>query len=292
MLQVKRGFVPALGTPLDKNGNLCAASYAKQIETMIQAGAVGLLSMGSMGQQAFIRNEVCVQVAETAVKAAAGRVPVFVGAMDNSIARARARMASMEHLKLDAFVFTTPYYEIDTKEQVLDYFRGVAAGTKHGIILYDLPGVTKFKITYDMVCRLCQDVDNLVGIKSADQAMLRRIQLNPDLELQTFCSNLDSFDILYPWGIGCLLDGMFSCMPRSAKKLIDCLEAGDRSAAAQAMDRILSLRDLFLECDIWPAYSAAMNLLGFEGLHCPDWCTPVSPETVERLRREMAGELS
>ena len=294
MKQAKNGFVPALGTPLDADGGLMADSYEKQIEAMIQAGAAGLLSMGSMGQQAFIRSEICVQAAETAVKAAGGRVPVYVGAMDNSIARARARIASMEHLDLTAFVLTTPYYEIDTKEQVLNYFRGVAGATGHGIILYDLPGVTKFKITYDMVCALRRSTDNLIGIKSADQAMLRKIRLNSELNMQTFYSGLDTFDVVFPWGIGNLLDGMFSCSPVNAKRLMEALNAGDRTAAAAAMDNIISFRDLFIDCDIWPAYSAAMNLLGFEGFHCPDWCTPVSSDVVQILLGEMVriGELS
>ena len=107
---MKPGFVPALVTPLDTNGKLDEASYRKQIEDQIAAGAVGLLSMGSMGQQPYLRNSVCVDVARVAVDAAAGRVPVFVGAMDCSIARAADRLASMEHLDVTAFVFTTPYY--------------------------------------------------------------------------------------------------------------------------------------------------------------------------------------
>ena len=38
------GFVPALGTPLDKNGNLCVESYKKQIDDQIKAGAAGILA--------------------------------------------------------------------------------------------------------------------------------------------------------------------------------------------------------------------------------------------------------
>ena len=82
---MKAGFVPALGTPLDQDGNLVVESYKKQIEDQIQAGAVGILAMGSMGQQAYLRQDVCPKVAEVAVEAANGRVPVFVGAMDCSI---------------------------------------------------------------------------------------------------------------------------------------------------------------------------------------------------------------
>ena len=179
---MKYGFVPALGTPLNSNGELLAESYIKQINRMIDAGAKALLCMGSMGQQAFIENEECVKVAACACEASNGRVPVLVGAMDNSIVRARARVSSMEHLPITAFVLTTPYYEIDTDEQVMKYFRGVAAATSHGIILYDLPGVTKYKINYGMLCQLRRDIPNLLGIKSADLSMLRKVRLNPDFE--------------------------------------------------------------------------------------------------------------
>jgi len=71
---MKAGFVTALGTPLDKDGNLMVESYKKEIEAQIQAGAAGLLVMGSMGQQPYIRQDVCAKVAEVAVEAVAERL--------------------------------------------------------------------------------------------------------------------------------------------------------------------------------------------------------------------------
>lgn len=291
---LKRGLVPALGTPLDATGNFLPESYGKQIACMLDHGAVALLSMGSMGQQAFLRGEVCAEVAETAVRVAAGRVPVFVGVMDNSIRRAKDRMAAIEHLDLTAFVLTTPYYEVDTAEQVLKYFYETGSATKHGLLLYDLPGVTKFKITYDMVCKLHERLPNFCGIKSADLAMLRKIRLNPALQdLTVFYSGLDTFDIAYPWGIGCVLDGMFTCTPKNAGNLVRAMDRGDRAAAAVSLNRILSFRDRMLDWDLWPAYSYAMNLLGFEGLHAPDWVSSVPPEIQAKVQRAMEeiGEL-
>ena len=291
---MKYGFVPALGTPLDENGRFCAESYEKQVNRMIDAGAKAILSMGSMGQQAFILNDECVKVAECAVKAAAGRVPVLVGAMDNSICRAKARVQSMEHLDIAAFVFTTPYYEIDNDEQVMKYFREVASSTKHNIVLYDLPGVTKYKIHYGMLCQLYKDIPNLVGIKSADLNMLRKVRLNPDFDgFDIYYSGLDNFDVAYPWGIGYILDGMPACTPVNMQKLVTALDAGDKATAAEALNNVIFLRDLFCELDLWPAFSAAMNMLGFEGIHAPDWYTEVSEETKNTIREAMIkiGEL-
>ena len=144
---MKAGFVPALGTPVDSNGNLCKESYQKQINDQIAAGAVGILCMGSMGMQAALRQGVCPDVAAAAVEAANGRVPVFVGAMDTSIARAKERMAAMESLDIAGFVFTAPYYSACNRDQMMGFFRSVAGATKHNILLYDLPSVTQSKIT-------------------------------------------------------------------------------------------------------------------------------------------------
>ena len=50
-MEFLNGFYPALGTPLDIDGNLIEESYAKQIELMIDAKARGVLCMGSMGAE-------------------------------------------------------------------------------------------------------------------------------------------------------------------------------------------------------------------------------------------------
>ncbi len=107
---MKNGFVPALGTPLDRDGNLMENSYRKQIEMLLEAGSSGVLAMGSMGQQPYIKTPETPKIARAAVQQVKGRVPVFVGAMDNSINRAKERMAAMEDLDIAGFVFTTPYY--------------------------------------------------------------------------------------------------------------------------------------------------------------------------------------
>ena len=168
-----------MGTPLDTEGNLCVESYKKQIDDQIQAGAIGILSMGSMGQQAFIRGSVYPQVARAAVEAAAGRVPVYVGAMDCSIGRARERMDSVESLNLDiaGFVFTTPYYHSCSRDQMVNYFTAVGAAARRPVLLYDLPGVTQSKITCDLVLELIRKIPNLTGIKSNDTHMFRRLKL-------------------------------------------------------------------------------------------------------------------
>ncbi len=286
---MKEGFVPALGTPLNEQGNLMAESFKKQIEDQINAGAAGLLCMGSMGIQAFIRGSVYPQVARAAVEAAAGRVPVFVGAMDTSVARAKERMAAVEDLDISGFVFTAPYYSPASRDQMMNFFKGVAAATRHQILLYDLPGVTQCKITCDMVLELIRDVPNMAGIKSADLQMFRRLKLNPEVPENFILvySGLDTFDIACKWGIANCLDGMLSCTPANTEKMFCSMSMGDYDTAAQCLNNIVELRDFFVSHDLWPSYTAAMNLLGYEGSYGPDYVPEIRADYTEAIRQEM-----
>lgn len=292
---MKSGFVPALGTPLNENGNLCVESYKKQIEDQIRAGASALLCMGSMGIQPYIRTSVCPQIAKAAVEAAAGRVPVFVGAMDCSIGRAKERLEAMEELDVAAFVLTTPYYYASTREQMIRYFKAVCAATKHKVLLYDLAVVTQSKITYDMVLELIRDVPNLAGIKSTDLQMFRKLKLNPDVpeDFIMVYSGLDTFDIAYKWGLDKCLDGMLSCTPKNTNRLFTALDAGDSAGAAAALNNIVELRDFFAAHDLWPSFSTAMNLLGYAGNFTPDYVPPLKDSYEAEIRRELEklGEL-
>ena len=294
-MKLKPGFVPALLTPVDANGHLDEASYRKQIEDMIQAGAVGLLALGSMGKQAFLCQSTCVEAARVAVDAAAGRVPVFVGAMDVSICRATERIAAMEDLDVAAFVFTAPYYGGSKPNLVKNYLKGIAAATKHNILVYDLPGVTQFKFTYDFMLQLRKEIPSLIGIKSADLQMFRKLTLNPEVpdDFILVYSGLDTFDVAYKWGITNCLDGMLPLTPKNTEKMFKAMAEGDFATGGECLSNILYLRDTFAANQLWPCADEAMHLMGYTGIHGNDLQDPITPAAKEIVRAAMekVGEL-
>lgn len=284
-----KGFVPALGTPLDDNGNFIKESFVKQIDMMIDAGAIGLLAMGSMGIQATIKQDQCYDIAKAAVEAAAGRVPVYVGAMDCGIARAKERISELEELDIAGLVFTTPYYNPVSHEKAVNYFTALANATKHKVYLYDLAVVTQTKITYEMVMELVKTVPNIAGIKTADINMIRKLMLTPELPegFEILFSGLDMFDVAYSYGVTANLDGMFTCVPKNSKKMYDALRAGDEETGAKCLSNIIALRDHMLTLDLMPAYTAAMNLLGCDGNFHQDYCNPYTDATKQSMKEFM-----
>ena len=286
---LKPGFIPALGTPLNADGSLAVESFKKHINDQIEAGAVALLCMGSMGQEAFIRESVYPEVAKAAVEANNGRVPLFVGAMDTSIARVKDKIAPLEDLDIDGFVFTAPFYSVATPVQIMNFYKGIAKCTKHKILAYDLPPVAHAKITYEMVLELIETVPNFGGIKTADTQMLRKLKLNPNIpkDFVMAYSGLDTFDVAYKWGITNCLDGMLCCTLKNTSKMFKAMENDDYTTAAECLSNIVSLRDVFAANVLWPCFTYAMNELGYEGSFMPDY----NPEITEQAKINTIAEM-
>lgn len=290
-----KGFIPALGTPLDDNGRVVEESFRKQIEDQIKAGAAGLLCMGSMGIQAFIDPAECPNIARIAVDQAAGRVPVFVGAMDCTIAGAIRRMKAMDDIDVTAFVFTTPYYSPVKRPQIIRFFTGIAKNTKHNVMAYDLPGVTQSKITYDMLKEISDTCPNFIGVKTADEQMIRKIKTwgeFPENFLTCF-SGLDTFDVCYPFGFTNYLDGMVSCCPKNFEKMDKALLSGDMATASQCLTNVVKLRDAMAGHPyLLAAYTEVMHLLGYSGRFHPDFAED-EPQCREEMRKILVeiGEL-
>lgn len=288
------GFYTALGTPVDESGNVIENSLVKHIRDQIDAGASGLLLMGSMGMEACIKESEYGRITEIAVRAVNGQCPLFVGAMDNSVWRVKEKLAAIGDLKIDGIVITTPYYFMSPQKELTAYFKAVAAASKFPVYLYDLPGVTKIKITMETVLSLIDD-SRFAGIKSGDIVLDRELTLRPDIreDFAVLFSNLDIFDAAYKFGIRKNLDGMFACTPINAHKCYDSFGKGDFVVGAKYLNNIISLRNIFAEYGIFPSFTAAMNLLDYEGCFGPDYMGSVGDSATERIAAKLKeiGEL-
>ena len=287
-----RGFYPALGTPLDKDGNLIAESYKKQIDLMINANARGVLCMGSMGAEAALTTATYRKTAEVASEAVNKRVPLLIGAMDNSVFRVKERIDALKGIDYDGIVLTTPFYQMEGFKNLVNFFTEIADYSEKPIYLYDLPGVTKIKITFDLVKELAKH-PNIKGIKSGDAVLGRLVKLNlPNFNF--FFSNLDIFDMGIAYGVDKVLDGMFTCMPKTSKAFTDAIESGNKEKITEELTKIINLRDLFAKNGIWAGYTIAMNLIGCEGIYGQGYKkeTPLDGEYEEvKAFMEKIGEI-
>lgn len=293
---MKAGFIPALGTPVDENGIFLPNSYKKQIKDMLDAGAVAVLVLGSMGMMSSIRQDQYKRVVETAISEVQGRCPVLVGSMDNSIWRVNERIEYIKDLKIDGIVLTTPYYYSSTPDEIVRFYTGIANFSPFPLYMYDLPVVTQSKITYPIIERVLDRTDKLKGIKTGDQNLARLLirSENTPSDFSTIYSGLDTVDVAYKWGITTYLDGMFTCTPQLTKKLNDSLKSADYLKAGKYLDSILNFRNDMIQIGVFNAYVYAMNILGYRGYHGPDYSFRNIKEDYDFVKASMIryGELN
>jgi 4-hydroxy-tetrahydrodipicolinate synthase len=276
---MKCGFYPALGTPTDSNGLLIKASYEREIELMIDAGAQGLLCMGSMGKMDTIRDAVYPDVAKTCCRIAAGRIPIMVGVMDCSVARVIDRIDALRNIEIEGVVATVPFYCKLSEKNIINFFTMLTSASKYPVFVYDLPSVTQSPITENIFDALIL-MPNIKGIKTANinlvLSRMRNAAVRDDFYI--FYSGLDTFDAAYKAGIKYNLDGMFTCTPHNSKLMYN-----DHSQMSKYLNNILKLRNLMLKEDLFRAYSYLMNLLGCPGSFNPDYSSSISQNAKNEL---------
>ena len=283
---MKKGFYTALGTPLNEDFTFCHEGMCAQIEQQIEAGASGLLVMGSMGNMTYLRDSEYPKVAKCAAEAAKGRIPVLVGVTDVSIGRVMDRVKALEGIKgIDGIVSTIPYYAAPKQDQIYTFYNEIANRAARPTYLYDLAVVTKVPTAPATVKMLWKN-PYIKGIKSGNlvtHRILMRDESRPADFTQMF-SNIDEFDIAYKYGIDYNLDGMFSATPKNAKKMYEALAAGDMETAAATLDKILALRDLYVSTGcLMSAFTLSMNLLGCKGIFGRDYESDITDEMKEKV---------
>lgn len=282
--KIEDGFYPALGTPTNSEGKLILSSFRKQIELMIDAGAKGVLCMGSMGKMASISDREYSGVAKQCVENVSQKVPVMVGVMDCSVSRVLDRVEALGDIKIDGVVATVPYYYKLSSNEIINFFKQLSKKSKYPVYIYDLPSVTQAPVTFEIMEALA-DIPNIKGIKTGNITLIREIQRSNyrNDAFSVLYSGLDLFDIALNSGIRKNLDGMFTCTPFNSKKLYENLEQNSLKTNSIYLSNILNLRNIFLKESVFSAYSYAMELLGCPGDYHPDYSLPIS----EKLKEEI-----
>ncbi len=296
MADLKAGFYTALGTPLDKNGDVVEASLRRQIDMQIEAGASGLLLLGSMGIQAAVKTSAWAKATEIAADQVNGRVALFVGAMDCSGWRVKERLAMLKGLNIDGVVLTAPYYSPVSPAGLYKYFSEAADATEHPLYLYDLPSVAQVSLGFPLVSQLI-DAGKIKGIKSGNIVLARQIHFEyPDFDV--LFSNIDAFDVALSFrGTNKVLDGMFACTPKNAKLFVEAYKAGDIESAGKYLNKILWFRDQLIGghpgTNLLYVFTVAMNLLGMDGIYCPDYFYTPEVDITAKVREQLEsiGEL-
>lgn len=228
------GSIPALATPFQRDGALDLVAFEALARWQVQEGSSALVVGGSTGESGALEESELAALLESALRMAAGRVPVIAGCGGAATARALKLVRLAGKLGADAALVVTPYYSRPTQAGLAAHFRTLADEGGLPLLLYNVPGRTGVDLLPETVAGLVGH-PRIAGIKEAvpDEG---RMQALLSLRRPGF-SVLSGDD---PTALRALLagaDGVISVIanlvPRRFAELVRAVRAGEGQAARQ-----------------------------------------------------------
>jgi 4-hydroxy-tetrahydrodipicolinate synthase len=269
-----RGVLPALATPLTRDGAVDEPAVDRLVEHVIAAGVHGLLPLGSTGEAASLDGPSRRALLAAVIKAADGRVPVLCGVVQSQLGAARADVKAAADLGAIAALVAPPYYYPIDQATVLAFYRAMAADSPLPILVYNIPQNTKVVTEPATLATLARE-GSVVGIKdsSRDFEYFSNVCLAtrdlPDFRIFTGSDTM----LLAALGMGGAgtICATANIAPGWVVKLFEDFERGDMSGARKQQDKLLEVAAA-IRTGVFPAgIKAALHMQGV----CEPW--PVAP---------------
>jgi 4-hydroxy-tetrahydrodipicolinate synthase len=159
-------IIPALLTPFDRDGSFDGAALRAHVGWLVDQGVDGIMPCGTTGETALLSDDEVVEVVESTVAAAAGRVPVVahVGRPGTNATIALGRRAL--GAGAEAVSAVVPYYHPLEPDRVLDHYRAVmdALGAER-VLAYCIPSHSNNELDPDGLATLARE--GLAGFKDS-----------------------------------------------------------------------------------------------------------------------------
>ncbi|NIQ59098.1 MAG: 4-hydroxy-tetrahydrodipicolinate synthase [Gammaproteobacteria bacterium] len=253
-----RGLGVALVTPFHEDGTPDLESFARHVEFQVGGGVDFLVPCGTTGESATLDDGEQRSVIETAVAAAAGRVPVVAGAGTNDTDHAARLARSARVAGADGVLSVSPYYNKPSPEGLFRHYEVVAGAAEIPLIVYNVPGRTGGNIDPATLFRIAE-IDNVVGVKEASgdlEQIMTILQGRPDGFMVLSGDDALTLPIVAAGG-----DGVISVAANEAPDVMSALVsaalAGDMATARQAHYRLYPLMKAnFIETNPVPVKTA------------------------------------
>jgi 4-hydroxy-tetrahydrodipicolinate synthase len=254
VLSMFQGSMVALVTPMADDGRLDLTALDALVEWHLAQGTDAIVAIGTTGEASTLESDEQFEVVARCVRAAAGRVPVIVGATSNATAHAVQLSRRAETLGADAVLSAAPYYNKPGQEGLYRHFRAVAEAVSIPVLLYNVPSRTITDILPETVERLA-GLPNVKGIKEATGDLARAAEIRrrcgPDFLLISG-DDATACDFMLQGGRG-VISVVANVAPKRMHELCVAAQSGDTAKAA-AIDAELALlyKAMFVESNPIP----------------------------------------
>jgi len=160
-----RGAYTALVTPMKESGEVDYDGFRRLIQFQITEGIDGIVPLGTTGENPTLDETEEEKLIEIAVKEAAGKIKVIVGAGSNDTRHMVKYTERAKKMGADGALVVTPYYNKPNDDGMLSHFEA-AAKTGIPIIVYNIASRTGRNIPTALLEKIAR-FPNIAGVKES-----------------------------------------------------------------------------------------------------------------------------
>lgn len=265
-MAIFKGAGVAIVTPFKANGEVNYEKFAELIEFQIANGTDAIIVCGTTGESSTLTHEEHLDVIKYCTEKVAGRVPVVAGTGSNCTETAIYLSTEAEKYGVDGLLLVSPYYNKATQKGLYAHYKAIADSVKIPCILYNVPSRTGCNILPETVVALCNDVENIVGVKEAsgNLSQVARLMHLANGKVDLYSGNDDQIvPIMSLGGIG-VISVLSNIAPKETHDICAKYLEGDVTGSMKEQLRAIPVCDaLFCEVNPIPV-KKALNLMGKE----------------------------
>lgn len=264
-MDMVKGIVAAMQTPMHTDGSLNEAEMRRQINRQIEAGVDAVFCLGTNGEFYIMDMEEKIRIMEIFVDEVHGRMPVYAGTGCISTKDTIALSKRAKEIGVDILSVITPYFAALSQEELYYHYAKLADTVELPIVLYNIPMRTGVSILPDTVRKLAENFENIVGIKDSSGNFNNILQYIDATNPKTF-SVLSGNDALILWTL--LAGGkggitaIANILPEIMVEIYQSYCTGDIEAAKRAQASIAPIRSCFKYGNPNSIVKRATNLIG------------------------------
>ena len=262
-----QGIIPAMITPMTEDEELDEKGFQKIIDGLIAAGVHGIFTVGTAGEFWALTMEEKKRIYQWSAEFVNKRVPVYVGTCANST-REAVRLSEMaQEAGVDCLSVLTPNYISPNEEQMFSHYAAIASAIDLPILLYNLPARTGNALSLNLVVRLAESFENVVGIKDSSgdfsNAMAYLFQAP-----QGFRFVMGNDALIYPafmQGASGAIAATANVAPEIAVGIYESILKGDLDSAKDFQKRLTPVRRAFTLGTHPAMLKAGAEMVGYAG---------------------------
>lgn len=283
-----KGIIPAVITPLTREGKFNEKAMRKLLNYLIDGGVHGLFVVGTTGEFYGLTPEERKEIYSVTVEETRGRVPVYAGTNGISTRETVMLTEIAEECRVDAVSVLTPMFVTPNQDQLFSHYKTVAESTGLPVLMYNNPPKTMVNLNPPTVAKLAE-ISNIVSIKDSSGDMTitaEYIRLTRHIDHFSVLMGRDTliYGGLCYGAAGSIASGA-NVAPRICVDIYDKYLAGDLQGSLEAQFRLAPLRIAF-NLGTFPAViKESLELLGIEAGPCFEPAGPMTDEERSKLKK-------